>query len=130
MKLSHPFYISSHLTPAIKIGKGELRYDNGQFVLSIDGTNDYIIKDFQFPLGRIAGVCDEQFLQDGFSAILSFLGACAESRKYAVRNGKNAMDGENSCLFPEAIGQWAEDNQDEIDMLSMEITDTKGLLAE
>ena len=44
--------------------------------------------------------------------LLSFMGACAESRQYP--------DGENSDLFPEHVGQWCEENSEDIGMVGWE----------
>ena len=44
--------------------------------------------------------------------LFSFLSACAESRAYG--------GGENADLFPEHVGQWAEENSDEIGLLSID----------
>lgn len=128
MKLKPPFIISARLAPALKIGDATLSFDNGRFVFDFADGSEHVVTDFNFPQGRIQGKTDERFLQDGFSAILSFLGACAESRKYAVRRGKDSMDGENSSLFPDHVGQWAEQWSDEIAMLDCEITEAEDLI--
>jgi hypothetical protein len=54
---------------------------------------------------------------DMLRTLFSFLSACAESRQYVTRNGGTA---ENADLFPEHVGQWAEENSDEISMLSID----------
>jgi len=128
MKLKSPFIISARLAPALKIADAFLSFDKGQFVFDFADGSEHIVKDFHFPQGRIRGTTDERFLQDGFSAILSFLGACAESRKYATRKGLDAMEGENSDLFPASVGEWAEANSDEIAMLDCEITEGEDLI--
>lgn len=128
MNLSPPFAISARLAPAIKIADAWLSFADGRFVFDFADGSEHIVTDFQFPKMRIYGTSDERFLQDGFSAILSFLGACAESRAWAVRRGKDASEGENSGLFPEAVGQWAELHSDEIAMLDLEITESPDLL--
>lgn len=120
--------ISARLAPALKIADAVLSFDKGQFVFDFADGSEHVVTDFNFPQGRTRGTTDERFLQDGFSAILSFLGACAESRAHAVRHGKDASEGENSDLFPEAVGVWAELHSDEIAVLDCEITESTDLI--
>lgn len=49
------------------------------------------------------------------ATLLAFLDACAESRRYS--DG----DGENSRLFPDDVGAWAEHVSDELGLLRLEI---------
>lgn len=128
MTLQSPFFISSRLAPALKVADATLSFDRGNFVIDfVDGT-EHEITDFRFPACRIKGDTNESVLQDGFASILAFLSACAESRNYAERRGKDASEGENSDLFPEFVGQWAQENSDEIDMIQLEIEETKNLI--
>ena len=120
VKLLSPFAISPRLAPAVQIGSAWLSFESGRFVLDLPDGSEHVVTDFRFPRCRLAGATDESVLQDAFGAMLSFLGACAESRAYAQRHGKDAMQGENSDLFPENVGQWAEENSDEIAMLGYE----------
>lgn len=128
MKLNSPFLISARLAPALKIADAYLSFENGQFVFDFADGSEHVVTDFNFPQMRVRGTTDERFLQDGFSAIMSFLGACAESRSYAERRGKDASEGENSGLFPESVGQWAQLHSDEIAMLDCEITEGADLI--
>ncbi len=127
MKLSNPFIISSRLAPALPIGKAVLSFDRGQFVLDFDGQ-EYAWTP-GFPRCTVKGVNDtpESMLQCTFAAALSFLSACAESRTYARRAGRDEMTGENSNLFPANVGEWAESMSDEISMLACEL-ETPGLI--
>lgn len=52
------------------------------------------------------------------ATLAGFLYACAESRAFARRAGHGR--GENSDLFPEHVGEWAEQNADELAILSAE----------
>lgn len=52
-------------------------------------------------------------VEDAARVLFSFLSACAESRGYG-------SGGENADLFPEHVGQWAEENSDEIGLLSID----------
>ncbi len=133
MKLSKPFIIGSRLAPCLAIGTGKetayLSFDSGTFVLDFTDGTEHKIKSFNFPRGRIAGDTDEDVLQQGFAAVLSFLAACAESRKHAARHGGDPMSGENSDLFPASVGEWAESMSDEISGLACWIEESKGLIA-
>ncbi len=130
MKLSNPFVISSRLAPALPIGKAVLSFDRGQFVLDLPDGAEYAWKP-GFPRCTVKGVNDtpESMLQDAFRAALSFLSACAESRAYARRRGRDESEGENSDLFPSNVGEWAESVSDELGMLACELEETRGLIA-
>lgn len=60
-----------------------------------------------------SGVGAEPDEEDAFQTLLAFLSACAESRAYPG-------GGENSSLFPEDVGAWAEANSDAIALLGAE----------
>lgn len=125
MTLKSPFEIGPRLAPSLRIkdtnGIGWLSFEDGQFVIDLPDGSEHVVKDFSFPRCRIAGATDESELQAGFGSMLAFLGACAESRDYAERKGLDAMSGENSDMFPEKIGQWAQQYSQEIDNLRFEI---------
>jgi len=73
--------------------------------------------------------CQGGGIQEGFSALLSFLSASAESRRYREGQGKTEL-GENEDLFSPAIVDWASENSDELSMLACEIEETKDLIVE
>lgn len=123
MKLNPPFAISSRLAPAVQIGQnGYLSFDNGRFVIDLPDGSEYVIDDFHPGAGSD--------LQDQFGTILSFLSACAESRAYAFRRCGDAMQGENSDLFPAHVGEWAEEMSNELDMLRFDIEESDETLIE
>jgi hypothetical protein len=109
MKLHHPFEISPRLNPAVRIQDAHscawLSY-NGDFILDLPDGGEHV------------------------AAVLSFLAACAESRSYAERQGKDPMTGENSDLFPPEVGTWAQQMSDEISLLSLEIEESESELIE
>jgi hypothetical protein len=131
MKLNTPFEISARLAPALRIadsnGTAWLSYDRGQFVIDLPDGSEHIVTGFNPPQMRVQGANP---LQDDFVAILSFLSACAESRSYAERRGLDAAEGDNSSLFPENVGEWAQQMSDEISMLQMEIETAESSLIE
>ncbi len=121
MKLSAPFQISSRLMPALNVGgawlsleigdqtrSGRFRYEG--WIDLPDGT-EYPIEDLRSGVGTAD-------LQSGFSSLLSFLGAAAESYRYSMHNGR---PGENQDLFPPAVVEWAYGCSDELSMLQCEI---------
>lgn len=127
MKLFSPFAISARLAPALQIGAAWLSYDaeSAQFVIDLpDGLEHAFM--VNLPRCRVRGVNDtpETLLQSQFAAALSFLGACAESRAYAVRSGEDASEGENSDLFPANVGEWAESVSDELAILTCELEES------
>jgi len=119
MTIKHPFIITPRLAPGLCIQDAHscawLSFDDGEFVLDLPDGSKHVITDFRAP------ACGGHTLQESFTAILSFLGACAESRQYATRKGKGPMSGENSDLFPAHVGKWAESMSDELGMLVCEI---------
>ena len=127
MKLYPPFEISPRLLPALRIADANstawLSYDDetSAFVLDLpDGVSEWIPISPPSPMN----------LPAQFAAILGFLGACAESRRYAAGHGRDPMDGDNSDLFPSHVGEWAESMSDEIGMLQFEIEESETPLIE
>jgi hypothetical protein len=120
MKLHHPFEISPRLNPAVRIQDAHscawLSY-NGDFILDLPDGSEHVVSDFRAGCGSS--------LQSQFAAVLSFLSACAESRSYAERQGKDPMAGEHSDLFPPQVGAWAQQMSDEISLLSLEIEESE-----
>ena len=125
MQLSAPFFISSRLAPALNVGGAVISYDRGQFIIDLPDGSEHAVRDLHPPRCTVRGINDtpESMLQCQFGALLSFLGACAESRAYATRTGRT---GENADLFPDNVGEWAESCLDEISMLAYEIEETRG----
>jgi hypothetical protein len=121
MTIHKPFEIGPRLAPALRIqdsnGCAWLSYDNGRFIIDLPDSSEHIIGNFS-PAHR-------SNLQNQFAAILGFLSACAESRSYAERQGKPAMDGENSDLFSEEVGIWAQQMSDELSILELEIDESE-----
>ena len=116
MILHEPFKISARLCPAIKINDTWMSWDNGEFVLDLPDGTEYVIDDFHGGMGGLQGY---------FEAILSFMGAAAESRQYRERTG---MDGENEDLFPPHIVDWIIANIDEIDCLQFDLNENVELI--
>ena len=117
MILHEPFKISARLLPAIKINDTWVSWDHGEFVFDFADGTEYAIDDF-----RPGALCN---LQDCFEAILSFMGAAAESRQYRERTGR---DGENEDLFPPHIIDWIVTNLDEIEGLQCDLNERQGLI--
>lgn len=84
-----------------------------RYVITANGWQ-YVGNDIQSGVGA---EIDEPGM---LGTLLSFMGACAESRQYRDRNG---YGGENVDLFPDYVGEWCEDYSDELGMLAWEIED-------
>lgn len=135
MKLKRPFIITPRLLPGVEVGeafisiKPECRNAEGRIRWQV-----YIDhKDWKYDDYSIAsGVGDRgpEAIQRGMSVLLSFLSACAESRRYATHRYGDPMRGENSDLFPPHVGEWAEQFSDEIGMLQCEIDEVPGLVTD
>jgi hypothetical protein len=111
MRLPQPFIISSRLMPALKIGTSTLSLEisgettrDGRDVytvyLDLDNGQEYEITDLK-------SGCQGGDVLEGFRALLSFLGAAVESRRYRESTER---EGENEDLFSPAIVDWASDN--------------------
>lgn len=132
MQLSPPFSISSRLLPALEIGGAtiQLTYakragDSGrtryEWTIDMPDGSEHTGDDLQ-------SGCNSGGLQEGFASLLSFLIACGESVNYQTRTGRHV---EGAEMFPDAIGQWAADNSDELSMVSAELEETeRELIAE
>ena len=132
MILHPPFSIGPRLMPALMIsdsnGSGWLSFcpDRCQFVIDLPGGDEHWITDYKPGLGARSS------LPAQFGDILSFLGACAESRAHDLRYGRpdEIDDDGNSSLFPANVGAWAQQMSGEIDMLRFEIEESdKELIA-
>lgn len=131
MILNPPLMISARLLPAVEIQsstrafgaspKAWLSWDARKGLAYLDGPfGEHVIKDFR-PSPRLREDGTDKASRECLHALLDFLGACAESRAYAKRMGKDPMEGENSSLFPAEVGEWAEQMSDEISMLACEL---------
>jgi len=99
MQLHAPFSISARLLPAIAIGTGA-----ETVTVSLDRSG--FVLDGPFGEHRVAGLRlspMSRTVEDAFETLLSFMGAAAESYRYAERKGMDGMDGENSELFPREV---------------------------
>lgn len=130
MILHAPFEITPRLLPGLRCGNGwiQLEYSGSK----PDGRTRYrwtidLPDGLEFSGNDLASGCGGGNLQQGFNSLLSFLSACAESVRYREHTGQA---GENADLFPHAVGQWAAKNSDALDMLKLEIEESKETLIE
>ena len=126
MILHPPFLIGSRLLPALRIGDVWVSLEHigcadsrMVFRYYLDGP-DWCHEDSDLRSG-----CQGATLQKMFGTLLAFLSACAEGRQYQTRTGRKS---ENGNLFPERVGQWAEENSDEISSLWVEIEESNKTL--
>lgn len=122
-----PFIIGPRLTPALQVAGATLsllgieragKRQRARFALDLDGV-EYLDESLQ------SGVQGFKSSVEVFESYLSFLGACAESVRYADRTGRDP--GENSTLFPAPVAHWAADNADEIAMARCDLCDEDGM---
>jgi hypothetical protein len=128
IELKEPFFISSRLLPAVKVGDatisieyagnepdGRVRYR--YFIDFADGT-EHVGEDLR------SGVRGGS-LREGMESLLSFLEACSESRRHGLDE-----PGENADLFPDNVGEWACQNDGEIASVRLWIEETEGCCVE
>jgi hypothetical protein len=128
MRTIHPpFIIGPRLTPAMQVAGATLslmgieragKHQRARFALDLDGV-EYLDDNLR------SGVSGFRSSVEVFESYLSFLGACAESVRYADRTGRDP--GENSTLFPAPVARWAADNADEIAMARFDLCDDDGM---
>ena len=131
MILKSPFFISAGLNAAIKVGGAEIEME--EFGYDRDDRTIYAYR-IALPDGTIheshdlkSGCGRTPPLQEMFSTLLSFMGACGESLSYASRTGK---EGENADLFPLPVAKWCAAHSDELSMLQLELDEMPGLIAD
>lgn len=112
MILHEPFKIGPRLLPALRVGDAWISYDEPRFFIDIPDSCEYVISDFRPPR------CGDRKVEEAFSAILSFMLAAGESRRYREMTGRT---GENEDLFSSHIVDWITDNMDELSMLAWDI---------
>lgn len=126
MKLHPPFFISSRLLPALRVGDAVLQIETISVADTHDGRDRaHMILDF--PDGSFY---EDSELKSGcggfsgsvevFESFLGYLGACAESMRW------DGPDGENADLFPRHIAEWARDNADDIAIECCNLTEEDG----
>jgi hypothetical protein len=118
MQLHAPFSISARLLPAIAIGRGA-----ETVTVSLDRSG--FVLDGPFGEHRVAGLRlspMSRTVESAFETLFSFMGAAAESYRYAERKFGDGMEGENADLFPREVTEALAQVSDEIGMLSFELT--------
>lgn len=117
MILESPFFISSRLLPALQIGDAVLSLDTeygctrddrdiATFYLDRPGLPEYVDRSMKSGCQGFGSTVEV------FETYIGFLRACVESRQYGDGQGENAD------LFPDDIGEWAEDNASDLEYLS------------
>lgn len=120
--MTSPIIITSRLLPGLSFGSGDTFCELS--VEPIDAT-DFRGKPrwrmfidapgIEYQDDGLAGWGDASAM---IATACSFLTACAESRRYSRLTGR---DGENHGIFPDDVGEWAEQWSDELSMASIEI---------
>jgi len=126
MILNPPLSISPRLIPGVRVGDGWVSWDLARGIGYVDAPGiDHAVTDMRPGLSGRHGQPEER-VRACLGALLDFLGACAESRSYGERRKGDPMAGENSDLFPEDVGAWAQQNSDEIGMARVELEGDMG----
>lgn len=121
MTLHPPLAISPRLLPGVRVGDGWVSWDHGRGVGYVDAPGiDHAVTDMRPGLSGRTGDPEDQ-VRACLASLLGFLGACAESRSYGERRKGDPMAGENSDLFPEDVGAWAQQHSDELGMACLEL---------
>ncbi len=111
MIINSPMIITARLLPGIRVEDGfisleptERRGDYGKPIWKwfVD------IPAGEFDGDDLSGWGDHRGMME---SMLTFLGACADSYP----------DGESAALFPKPVAEWAQQNSDEISILSCEL---------
>lgn len=131
MTLHPPFSISARLLPALKVGSAWIQLEYAKRV-GREGRTRYkwtidLPDGSSFSGDDIQSGCQGGSLQGGFNSLLSFLSAAAESYAYRMRTKRS---GENEDLFPPAVVEFAYQHKDEIDCLSLDVSELGGLILE
>lgn len=133
IQLHSPFIIGPGLRPTLRIGKGFVSMEYAIRRCSSDGRTVYRYYincgDGKRPIigNDLKSGCHGGTLQDGFSSLLSFLGAEAEAWHGLdpVADRKSEKRGDNAGMFPARAARFAIENSDEIGVLSYEIDESK-----
>jgi hypothetical protein len=133
--LRDPFKISARLLPSVEINGATLSLGYGRYTR--DGRMQYDVW-IDLPDGTEHQITDLRSgvgggdLKQGFTSLLSFLGAAAESYQYRVfvKREDTPDPDSNEGLFDPAIVEWAYGCSDEISMLKIEIEESEDLIVE
>lgn len=122
LTLRRPLMITPRLLPGIQVAPGHwISWDPAKGIARIDTPEwGHDVTDLRPGLSGRTG-SPESRIAANLGALCAFLGACAESRKYALHRYGDPMEGENSDLFPGNVGEWAEMHSDELGMLAFEL---------
>lgn len=130
MKLNPPFIITARLLPGLKVGDGfiSLEYDGEsggrqRYRYHID------IPAGQFSDNELKSGVGGGDLQSGFESLLCFLTAAVESYRYRKLEWTDNPD-DNMHLFPKEVVEWAYQHDMEIQMLALEIEESRIQLIE
>lgn len=129
MKLNAPVIITARLMAGLKVGADS--YISIEYAgHNAEGRTVYRYfidtPDFEFTGEDLKSGCGGGNIQEGLSSLLSFLGAAAETFSY---NGHEGYDEEDNT-FPVHVAEWADNHEDDISMLSIELEENKNLIEE
>ncbi len=136
MILHPPFGISSRLLPGLQVAgawlsiglSGETTRDGRDVYecwIDLPDGSEHHITDMR-------SGCQGGSVAEGFKALLSFLMAAEESRRYRVGQGRAYVEDSdtNEALFPAAVVEWVSENSDALEMASCEVEEADTLIVE
>lgn len=127
--LRPPLVITPRLMPGAPVGDGHLSIgysdrpgDGGRtrYQYAIDATDPDGGEALEYEAHDLQSGASGGDLQEGLSALLSFLTSAAESVDYERRTGRAPVDGHS---FPSWVAEWAYFNLDELEGLAIELED-------
>lgn len=110
MTLKPPFFISSRLLPALKIGDSTLSMSTKTLTFYLD---EHKITGFR--------PAPHSSVQSRFDAMLSFMAAAAEAQN-SVDRGRYS---DNADLFDPEVMRWCQENASEIEMVQYNLEQDK-----
>lgn len=72
----------------------------------------------EFEIDDLRSGCQGGDIYEGMENLLGFLGAAVESHRYRLRTGR---EGENEDLFVHEVVEWAEENENELTSLQIDL---------
>lgn len=125
MTLTQPVIITPRLLPGVQIGNAFVAITYARSTGSRTRYRWFIdLPGQEFTGDDLQSGCQGGDLREGLGSLLSFLGAAAESYRYA------GADGENANLFPLPAVEWAAQNSDEIGMAQIEVEENQNCIDE
>lgn len=118
-----PIIITSRLLPGVRIGGAEISIE----ATGLRESNGKPVWGYHIDLPNGTQVNGEDLAGWGnatemLATLAAFLSACGEAVSYSRATGREA---ENVDLFPPSVAAWADENSDELSMLTLELEEAQ-----